>query len=78
MSDMEILRLRIAAMRLKPGDIVVLQSDAPLRARHEHHLHAGLRHLLPDSIKHIILGPGFRLSKLTPAVIAEKLAEAEG
>lgn len=75
--DLEILKLRVGRLRLQHGDILVVQSDRELSASTWGRINHVVRQCLPNHVKHIGLGPGIKLSVLTPVMLAEKLAETE-
>lgn len=64
--------IEVAKLKLAPGDILVARADRPITAQQADRLREGMKRVLPDGVKCMVIDPRLELSVLTRAEIEAK------
>lgn len=66
--------MEIGALRLKPGDVLVIKTDRVTSGEVDKRIRDQLTPLLPQGCKVMVINPGVELSVITKAEIEQKVA----
>lgn len=64
----------IAALRLQPGDVLVVKTDRPVSADAAERIRKHLKSILPQGVSTLVINPDIQLSVLSRSEIEAKVA----